>query len=404
MKEQFHLIHEAIEEINAGRMVIVVDDADRENEGDLVLAAEKVTPEAINFMARYGRGLICVAMTPERLDHLQIPLMVKENSERFKTAFCVSVEAKHLVTTGISAYDRAATVRTLVDPGTKPSELAMPGHMFPLRAMPGGVLRRVGHTEASVDLATLAGLSPAAVICEILREDGSMARVPDLRRFAQEHNLKIVTIADLVRYRMQREKLISRGATALLPTPYGEFTATAYLSTVDSQQHIALVRGDFLEDEPVLVRVHSQCLTGDVFASLRCDCGDQLRLAMELIQKRGKGVILYMRQEGRGIGLMNKLQAYALQDKGKDTVEANEALGFDDDLRDYGIGAQILVDLGVRKIQLLTNNPRKIVSLEGYGLTILSRVPLEIPPNPVNLRYLKTKRDKMGHVILQHVN
>lgn len=396
---KFNDIIEAVEDIKAGRMVVVVDDEDRENEGDLIMAADKVTPEAINFMAAYGRGLICVPMTSRRLQHLEIPAMVPNNTEHFGTDFCVSVEAKHKVTTGISTYDRAATIKVLVDPATRPNDLAMPGHTFPLRAKDGGVLQRVGHTEAAVDLAKLAGCTHAGVICEILNEDGTMARLPQLMEFAHKHNMKIITIEDLVKHRRRREKLVERAATAKLPTEYGEFTVHAYTSMVDTHQHLAVVAGEIAEDKVALVRVHSECLTGDVFGSLRCDCGEQLQSALKIISIRGCGVLLYMRQEGRGIGLANKVRAYELQDQGDDTVEANESLGFKADLRDYGIGAQILVDLGVRKMELLTNNPKKIVGLEAYGLTVIKRVPIEIQPNEVNLRYLETKRDKLGHMI-----
>lgn len=401
---KFNTIKEAIEDIKAGRMVVVVDDEDRENEGDMIMAAGKVTPEDINFMAKYGRGLICVPMTSERLAALEIPRMVTNNTEKFGTDFCVSVEAKHKVTTGISAYDRAATIRTLVDPDTKPSDLAMPGHMFPLRAKNGGVLRRVGHTEAAVDLARLAELAPAGVICEILNEDGSMARLPQLLEFARNHGLKIISIEDLVKYRRRFEKLVERVATTKIPTDHAEFSVHAYTSSVDTHQHLALVAGEIDPDKPVLVRVHSECLTGDVFGSLRCDCGEQLHIAMKMVAKRGVGVVLYMRQEGRGIGLANKIRAYELQDNGHDTVSANESLGLRADLRDYGIGAQILADLGVQKMELLTNNPKKIVGLEAYGLKIIKRISIEIPPNHINLRYLQTKRDKLGHKILQVTN
>ena len=393
-------IERAIEEIRAGRMVIVVDDEDRENEGDLTLAGELATPEAINFMIRHGRGLVCVAMTPERLDELAIPLMVAENTARYGTAFCVSVEAKHRVSTGISAADRASTVLALVDPKTRPADLARPGHMFPLRSQKGGVLKRAGQTEAAVDLARMAGLYPAGVICEVMNEDGTMARVPQLEPFARRHGLCMISIADLIRYRMKNERLVRRVAQPQLPTERGEFRLIAFESDVDKENHLALVMGDeFRPDEPVMVRVHSECLTGDVFGSVRCDCGPQLHRAMDLVAAEGKGVILYLRQEGRGIGLCNKLRAYELQDQGKDTVEANESLGFKADHRDYGVGSQILYDLGLRKIRLLTNNPEKYVAIKGYGLEIVERIPLETHPHRENLRYLKTKKDKLGHLL-----
>jgi 3,4-dihydroxy 2-butanone 4-phosphate synthase/GTP cyclohydrolase II len=397
---QFASVEEAIDEIRKGRFVIILDDENRENEGDLMMAADKVTPEAINFMASFGRGLICMPMTAERLREIDLPLMTSENTESMGTAFTVSVDARHNTTTGISAYDRATTVQTLINEGTKRSDLVTPGHLFPLQAKSGGVLRRTGHTEACVDFARLAGLYPAGVICEIMAEDGTMARLPQLESFAQEHSLKMVTIESLIRYRMQREKLVLRVSNVSMPTKYGDFRAIGYESIMDGQCHIALVAGDPTAED-ALVRVHSECLTGDVFGSKRCDCGEQLLLAMQLISKNGNGVLLYMRQEGRGIGLANKMRAYALQDDGSDTVEANTELGYPADLRDYGIGAQILVDLGIKKIRLLTNNPRKIIGLEGYGLKIAERISLEIEPNSINRRYLETKRDKLHHLLLQ---
>ena len=393
-------IEEALEDIRQGKMIILIDDEDRENEGDLTLAAEKVTPEAINFMARYGRGLICLSLTEERLNELRLPMMVSENTSRFQTAFTVSVDARKGVTTGISAADRATTILTAVDDQFQPDDLVSPGHIFPLRARKGGVLVRTGQTEGSVDLARLAGLKAAAVICEIMNDDGTMARMPDLQIVAEKHNLKIVTIADLIKYRLSKESLVRRIATAKLPTKYGGlFTAIAYENDIDLFHHIALLKGEIGPDDKVLVRVHSQCLTGDVFGSKRCDCEEQLHNAMAMVEKEGKGVIVYMRQEGRGIGLANKLKAYCLQDMGKDTVEANEALGFKADMRDYGIGAQILVDLGLHKIRLLTNNPRKIKGLEGYGIEVVERVPIETKPSQENIEYLKAKVKKMGHLL-----
>lgn len=390
-------IKEAIEDIKAGKFLIIVDDEDRENEGDLAMAAEKVTAEAINFMARHGRGLICLPTTGKRLDELKIPLMVQQNTSKFTTAFTVSIEAKHRVATGISAADRAETVRAVVDPATTPDDIVQPGHMFPLRARDGGVLARAGHTEAIVDLTRMSGLFPAGVICEILNEDGSMARLPQLKVLADRFGIKIATVADLIAYRHRHEKLVHRIAEAKLPTVYGEFTAIAYKSETDSDEHLALVMGDISTDEPVLVRVHSQCLTGEVFGSLRCDCGDQIAMAMRNIAEEGRGVILYMRQEGRGIGIHNKIRAYALQDQGMDTVEANLSLGFPSDLRDYGIGAQILAALGLHSIRLMTNNPKKVIGLESYGLKVVETVPILAEANPHNYQYLETKQKKMGH-------
>jgi len=393
-------IEEGLEEIRQGKMVILVDDEDRENEGDLTMAAEKVTPEAINFMAKYGRGLICLSLTEEKLNELRLPMMVTDNTSRFQTAFTVSIDARKGVTTGISAADRACTILTAIDDHAQHEDLVTPGHIFPLRAKQGGVLVRTGQTEGSLDLSRMAGLKPAAVICEIMNEDGTMARMPDLQRFAQKHGLKIVTIADLIKYRLTKESLVRRIATAHLPTKYGGiFTAIAYENDVDPFHHIALVKGEIAPEDTVLVRVHSQCLTGDVFGSRRCDCEEQLHSAMAMVEKEGKGVIVYMRQEGRGIGLVNKLKAYCLQDMGKDTVEANEALGFKADMRDYGIGAQILVDLGLHKIRLMTNNPRKIIGLEGYGIEVVERVPIETNPHQENIEYLKAKAKKMGHIL-----
>jgi len=395
----FATVPEAIADIKVGKFIIIVDDENRENEGDLAVAAEKVNPEAINFMAKHARGLICLPIVGHRLDELKIPLMVQENTAKFSTAFAISIEAKHKTSSGISAHDRSATVKAVLDPNTKPDDLARPGHMFPIRAKEGGVLVRAGHTEAIVDLAKFAGLYPAGVVCEIMNEDGTMARLPQLEAMADKFGIKIMSIADLIAYRRRHEKLIERVAEAKLPTRYGEFVVIAYRSKVDPDQHVALVKGDITGDEPVLVRVHSECLTGDVFGSLRCDCGGQIALAMEKITAEGRGVFLYMRQEGRGIGFHNKLRAYALQDQGLDTVEANIALGFDADLRDYGIGAQILADLGLHKIRLLTNNPKKVIGLESYGLQIVEIVDLRTLPTPYNLEYLKTKQKKLGHLL-----
>ncbi len=393
----FASIDQAVDAFRAGHMIIVVDDEDRENEGDLTIAADKVTPESINFMARYGRGLICLSMTPERLDELEIPLMVSQNSSRFDTAFCVSIEAKARTSTGISAADRAQTVLAAIDPATRPPDLARPGHMFPLRSRTGGVMVRAGQTEAAVDLARIAGLYPAGVICEIMNEDGTMARVPQLTKFAKRHGLLMVTIADLIKYRMRTESLVRRVATARLPTDFGEFRVHGFENQIDGQTHLALVCGDITDGRDVLVRVHSQCLTGDVLHSVRCDCGAQLDTAMQRISQEGRGVLLYLNQEGRGIGLANKIRAYELQDEGFDTVEANERLGFKADQRDYGIGVQILRELGVRTMRLLSNNPRKLVGIEGYGLSVSEWLPLEIPASDSTRRYLKTKKEKLGH-------
>ncbi len=393
-------VKEAIEDIKAGKFIIVVDDEDRENEGDLLIASEKITPEAINFMAKHARGLVCVPLTPERIEELKIPMMVRHNTSHFDSAFTVSVEARHKVTTGISAADRAATVGVLIDSNTRPEDIAYPGHMFPLRARRGGVLVRAGHTEASVDLTRLAGLYPSAVICEVMNDDGTMSRLPDLEKLAAEHELRIISVEQLIAYRRRHDKLVQKVAEAHLPTMYGDFTAIAYKSVIDADEHVALVKGELVNgDEPILVRVHSECLTGDVFGSVRCDCGEQIQMAMEAIEKEGRGVFLYMRQEGRGIGLHNKIKAYALQDGGLDTVEANLELGFPADLRDYGIGAQILTDLGVRDMKLLTNNPKKVIGLDGYGLRVVETVTIQTPPHPENIDYLETKKEKMGHLI-----
>jgi 3,4-dihydroxy 2-butanone 4-phosphate synthase / GTP cyclohydrolase II len=392
-------IPEALADIKAGKFVLIVDNEDRENEGDLAIAAEKITPEAINFMAKYARGLICMPIIGQRLDDLAVPMMVDRNTSRFTTAFTISVEAKHKVSTGISAADRAQTVLTIIDPNTKPSDLVYPGHMFPLRAREGGVLVRAGHTEAAVDLARLAGLYPAGVICEVLNDDGTMARLPQLSVMAENFGLKIISVTDLIAFRSRHEKLVHRVAEAKLPTKFGEFIAVAYKSDVDPAEHLALVMGDVDEGPPVLVRVHSECATGDIFGSLRCDCGEQLAIAMKMIAKEGRGVIIYMRQEGRGIGFHNKIKAYALQDQGLDTVEANISLGFAVDLRDYGVGAQIMTDLGIHEIRLMTNNPKKVISLEGHGLKVVETVPIVVKPNPHNRHYLETKQKKMGHMM-----
>jgi 3,4-dihydroxy 2-butanone 4-phosphate synthase/GTP cyclohydrolase II len=399
IESPFSSIEAAIEDIKSGKIVVVCDDEDRENEGDLTMAAQFATPEAINFMAMYGRGLICLTLTPEKCIELDLPQMVQNNEATFSTAFTVSVEARHGVTTGISAADRAHTIQTAIKPGAKPADLVQPGHVFPLRAKPGGVLERTGQTEAGVDLARLAGLEPAGVICEIMNEDGTMSRVPDLIPYCKKHNLKMITVADLIKYRRKNEKLVQRVADARLPTRFGDFRAIGYRSLLDNEEHVALVKGDIDGAENVLVRVHSECLTGDVFGSMRCDCGEQLYHAMRMIEEDGKGVLLYMSQEGRGIGILNKLRAYELQEKGMDTVQANEELGFPADLRDYGIGAQILVDLGLTTIRQMTNNPKKIKGLEGYGLKIVERVPIEMPPQCENVAYLSTKKAKMGHIL-----
>jgi len=389
----------ALEDLGQGKIIILVDDEDRENEGDLTMAAEKVTPEAINFMAKYGRGLVCLSLHPDIVERLGLPLMVQDNRSRFQTAFTVSIEAKDGVTTGISAADRAHTILTAVADGASPDDLVQPGHVFPLRARRGGVLFRAGQTEGSVDLARLAGLKPAGVICEIMNEDGSMARRPDLDGFAKKHSLRVVTIADAIAYRMRNESFVHKEAETVLPTPCGEFRAIAFSNELDNSEHLALVKGEIDPEKDILVRVHSECLTGDVFGSYRCDCGDQLNRALKTIDQEGLGVVIYLRQEGRGIGFANKLKAYALQDKGLDTVEANKRLGFKPDLRDYGVGAQILVALGVRRMKIMTNNPKKIVGLEGYGLTVTGRIPIEIPPRPENEHYLITKCEKLGHIM-----
>ena len=393
-------VEDALPAVKAGRLIIIVDDEDRENEGDLMVAAEKVTPDIINFMTKYGRGLICLPLTKERLEELHLPLMVQDNTARFQTAFTISIDAKEGIATGISAYDRAKTVMTAINPATKPTDLARPGHIFPLQAKEGGVLARAGQTEAAVDLARLAGLTPAGVICEIMNEDGTMARMPELEMISQEHDIPVLTIADLIKYRMKNECLVKKIDQADLPTEHGHFQIAVFEDIIHHENHIALVKGEIAKNVPILVRAHSQCLTGDTFGSCRCDCGEQLHRAMDMIEKEGRGVILYiLNHEGRGIGLTNKIRAYAIQDKGVDTVEANRRLGFKPDQRDYGIGAQILVSLGIKKIRLITNNPRKFIGLAGYGLEIVDRVPIEVPPNKANRQYLKTKKEKMGHIL-----